>query len=254
MHPETTPSPAGVWEEWLSRSLDTLSSRALLRTLRHIQVASAGASSPHEAPPPPSRTHSLNTGLASPQRALLNASPDTDRAQFAGPSDSPRLESTTCGASADAARGVGARDALPLPSNVPSEVAACDADAVRVVVPAPVFQQWLDEHQEPAGHTPGTPDPVPLPDQVPECSGTAASGASWAGPMAPLEPPGTPGVPLTLFSGNDYLGLASHPRVRRAAAQVGVMAASTWPPLISCFLFCLGTDRTEALLRSPGIG
>ncbi|CAI5535925.1 unnamed protein product [Closterium sp. Naga37s-1] len=122
------------------------------------------------------------------------------------------------------------------------EAAWWDVAAVQVLISDEAFQRWLDEPAGdggqlfplPSTQSHGTPNLPPSAFSAPSKPSPSSNSPLSPPPSSPSapphpspshHPPSASGHPcasphrLVLFSANDYLGLASHPRVRAAAAK-----------------------------------
>ncbi|CAI7832458.1 unnamed protein product [Closterium sp. NIES-54] len=207
------------WQRWFDSRLAALHAHSLLRRLRPIDLLRA----PLPSPPAP---------------IPLGAS------QSSGESAEAIARSGEWGFGAREGGDGGRAQAGEEADEDSIEAPWWDVAAVEVLISEEAFQRWLDEPAGDGGQlfplpsiqSHGTPDLPPSAISAtskPSPSSNSASSPSPSPHPSPslcpspyLHPPSAGGNPrasprrLVLFSANDYLGLASHPRVRAAAAKV----------------------------------
>jgi len=191
---EGSAGPPAAWASWLDDAVASLASRSLLRVLRTLEI------NPSHRIPPIRAGEGFEPEAQQPQGGPLSLA-------SSGVCPEPANRQTP----SKQAEGEGARDEVVREALYREE---CERSSVDVVVPADVFATWLRESEPP--HEASA--------SLPGLSRCALTGPTAEGATSHQDH--SQGVPLLLFSGNDYLGLSGHPRVRQAAAEVRTAAVT----------------------------
>lgn len=179
--------PLGAWDTWLTSHIASLQEAKLLRSLRPLVLTPAeGCAAPGGAWP----------GPYFPARS-------SDRDPEGAPPGSCAVGAPTIWRQAVSCPSGGGQMAAPEgPGPGP-----WDRRAVEVRVSEVTYSEWLEDRDS-TGCDSAAAAAAVAPGDEDGAGGGAPPAATWR--------------VLTLFSGNDYLGLASHPAVRAAAAEAAL--------------------------------